>query len=412
MEVCLPHPMLKDSRSDKLHSSGPTECSAPTVRGARRATYAMFFADGIGFGIWAGHIPAFKQKFQLSDSSLSIVLLAVAAGSIISMPIAGQAVRHFGSRRCIAVSIACYGLCLVAIALAPSQILFVVAALLFGAAKGGVDVGINAQAVVVERCYGRTIMSSFQALWSVGGLAGGFLTSAALGLGSTAPINLTCIGLLILLLDLLYYCHLMRYDASSQEGEKRFRLPGKALLFVAILTFIALFSEGVLQDWAAVYMRQVVSVPIWIAAVAYAGYSTAMALGRFLGDRVVAVLGERFLMRLSGALIIVGLAAALLVPTPLFGIAGFAVAGLGNSNLVPILFSAAGRDPVLGPGPGIAAVTTVGFLGFLIGPAMIGLMSKFFGLSVALSLVALLGLITAVCGPAIIQSHALSRIKV
>ena len=205
MEACLPHPMLKDSRSDKLHSSGPAECSAPIVRGARRATYAMFFADGIGFGIWAGHIPAFKQKFQLSDSSLSIVLLAVAAGSIISMPIAGQAVRHFGSRRCIAVSIACYGLCLVAIALAPSEILFVVAALLFGAAKGGVDVGINAQAVVVERCYGRTIMSSFQALWSVGGLAGGFLTSAALGLGSTAPINLTCIGLLILLLDLLYY---------------------------------------------------------------------------------------------------------------------------------------------------------------------------------------------------------------
>ena len=382
------------------------------MRGARRATYAMFFADGIGFGIWAGHIPAFKQKFQLSDSSLSIVLLAVAAGSIISMPIAGQAVRHFGSRRCIAVSIACYGLCLVAIALAPSQVLFVVAALLFGAAKGGVDVGINAQAVVVERCYGRTIMSSFQALWSVGGLVGGFLTSAALGLGSTAPINLTCVGLLILLLDLLCYCHLMRYDASSQEGGTGFRLPGKALLFVAILTFIALFSEGVLQDWAAVYMRQAVIVPIWIAAVAYAGYSTAMALGRFLGDRVVAVLGERLVMRLSGALIIVGLAAALLVRTPLFGIAGFAVAGLGNSNLVPILFSAAGRDPVLGPGPGIAAVTTIGFLGFLIGPAVIGLMSKFFGLSVALSLVALLGLITAVCGPAIIQSHALSRIKV
>ena len=115
----------------------------------------------------------------------------------------------------------------------------------------------------------------------------------------------------------------------------------------------------------------------------------------------------RLVMRLSGALIIIGLAAALLVPSPLLAIAGFALAGLGNSNLVPILFSAAGRDPVLGPGPGIATVTTVGFCGFLIGPAVIGLMSKFFGLSVALSLVALLGLITAVCGPAIIQSHAL-----
>jgi MFS family permease len=158
-------------------------------------------------------------------------------------------------------------------------------------------------------------------------------------------------------------------------------------------------------------MRQVVSVPVWVAAVAYAGYSTAMAVGRFIGDRIVASLGERFVMRLSGALIIVGLATAILVPSPLFAIAGFSVAGLGNSNLVPILFTAAGRDPVLGPGPGIAAVTTVGFLGFLVGPAVIGLMSKFFGLPVALSLVALLGLITAVFGPRVIESHASSRTK-
>jgi MFS family permease len=372
----------------------------------------MFFADGIGFGIWAAHIPAFKQKFQLSDSSLSIVLLTVAVGSIFSMPLAGQAVRHFGSRRCIAVSVACLGLCLVSIALAPNLILFIFAALLFGAAKGGVDVGINAQAVVVEHCYGQPIMSSFQALWSVGGLAGGFLTSAFLGMGSTPTINLVCISSLILLLDLLCYSHLMQ-DAPSRKGEggKRFHLPGKALLYVAILTFIALFSEGVLQDWAAVYMRQVVAVPVSVAAIAYAGYSTAMALGRFVGDRVVAFSGERFVMRLSGALIIIGLVAALLVPSPVSAIAGFVVAGLGNSNLVPILFSAAGRDPVLGPGPGIAAVTTVGFLGFLIGPAVIGLMSTFFGLPVALSLVAVLGLITAVCGPAAIQSHALSRVK-
>ena len=400
--------MLKES---DIYSG---ENCATAVRAARRATYAMFFADGIGFGIWAGHIPALKQKFQLSDSSLSIVLLAVAAGSIVSMPMAGQAVRHFGSKRCIAVSVACYGLCLVGIAFAPTLILFVLAALLFGAAKGGVDVGINAQAVVVEQCYGRPIMSSFQALWSVGGLAGGFLTSAALGLGSTPPVNLACIGVLILLLDLLCYSPLMRDTSSSSQeldGGKRFRLPGKALLAVAILTFISLFCEGVLQDWAAVYMRQVVIVPIWVAAVAYAGYSTAMALGRFIGDRVVAFFGERFVMRLSGALIITGLATALLVPRPVFAIAGFAVAGFGNSNLVPILFTAAGRDPILGPGPGIAAVTTVGFLGFLVGPAVIGLMSTFFGLSVALSLLILLSLITAACGPAIIQSHALSRIR-
>ena len=384
-----------------------TERFAPAVRAARRATYAMFFADGLGFGIWAGHIPALKHKFQLSDSSLSIVLLAVAAGSIVSMPLTGQAVRHFGSRRCIVVSIACYGLCLVAIAVAPNLVPFVCAALLFGASKGGVDVSINAQAVVVERCYGRPIMSSFQALWSVGGLAGGFLTSAALALGSTPLANLAGVGSLLLLLDRCCYFRLMRDATSGEpEGRTRFRLPGKALLGVAMLTFIALFSEGVLQDWAAVYMRQVVLVPIWIAAIAYAGYSSAMALGRFAGDRALALIGERTLMRLSGALIIIGLAAALLLPRPFFAIAGFAVAGLGNSNLVPILFSAAGRNPVLGPGPGIATVTTVGFCGFLVGPAVIGLMSEFFGLSVALSVVVLLALVTAVYGPAIVRWHA------
>jgi MFS family permease len=379
---------------------------------ARHATYAMFLADGLGFGIWAGHIPVFKQRFELSDSALSVVLLAVAAGSIVSMPIAGQAVRHFGSRRCIAVSLGWYAACLAFLALAPSLFLFVVAALLFGGAKGSVDVGINAQAVVVERDYGRPIMASFQALWSVGGLAGGFLTGAVLALGSKPVVNLLGVATLILFLDLLFSSRLL-HDASPRQGEggTRFQLPGKALLYVAILTFIALFSEGALQDWAAVYMRQVVAVPVSIAAVGYASYSTAMAVGRFGGDRVVAFFGERFVVRISGTLIIVGLAAVLLLPTPFFAVAGLAVAGLGNANLVPILFSAAGRDSVLGPGPGIAFVTTLGFCGFLVGPAVIGLLSKLLGLPVALSLVALLGLITALLGPAVLQSYAQSQVK-
>jgi MFS family permease len=132
---------------------------------ARHATYAMFLAAGLGFGIWAGNIPVFKQRFELSDSALSIILLAVAVGSIVSMPIAGQAVRHFGSRRCVAISLGCYALCLAFLALAPNLFLFVASALLFGGAKASVEVGINAQAVVVERDYGRPIMASFQALW-------------------------------------------------------------------------------------------------------------------------------------------------------------------------------------------------------------------------------------------------------
>jgi MFS family permease len=359
----------------------------------------MFLADGLGFGIWAGHIPVFKLKFHLSDSSLSVALLAVALGAITSMPVAGQAVRHSGSRLVIGTSAACLGLCLAFIAVVPNFALFVILAFLFGAAKGALDIGINAQAVIVEKYYGRPIMSSFQALWSTGGLAGGLLTSAALALGSTVVINAFCTGAVILLFDMLSYRNLL-FDALPRNGaqQMRFRVPGKAFLGIAALTFMALLSEGVMQDWSAVYMRQVVIVSIPVAAIGYAGYSVAMALGRFLGDRIVVLFGERAVMRLSGGFITVGLIAVLVLPNPILAIAGFIVVGLGISNLVPILFGAAGRDPVLGPGPGIAAVTTVGYFGFLIGPPLIGFVSEFSSLSLALSLVAVFGLIMATWG--------------
>jgi MFS family permease len=325
-------------------------------------------------------------------------------GAIVSMTLAGQAVRRYGSRLVIGSSAACLGVSLAFIAVAPGFVLFVLAAFLFGAAKGALDVGINAQAVIVEKQYGRPIMSSFQALWSTGGL----LTGAALALGSAAAINALCTGALILLFDLLSYRDLL-FDALPQNSAQpmRFRVPDKTFLCIAALTFMALLSEGVMQDWTAVYMRQVVAVPIPVAAIGYAGYSVAMALGRFLGDRIVVLFGERVVMRLSGGFITVGLIAALLLPNPLLAIAGFIVVGLGISNLVPILFGAAGRDPVLGPGPGIAAVTTVGYFGFLIGPPLIGFVSEFSSLSMALSIVALFGLIMATWGHAAIKPYTL-----
>jgi MFS family permease len=390
--------MLKRAKHRELDS---LEGERPrlSVHAARYATYTMFLADGLGFGIWAGHIPVFKLKFHLSDSSLSVALLAVALGAITSMPVAGQAVRHSGSRLVIGTSAACLGLCLAFIAVVPNFALFVILAFLFGAAKGALDIGINAQAVIVEKYYGRPIMSSFQALWSTGGLAGGLLTSAALALGSTVVINAFCTGAVILLFDMLSYRNLL-FDALPRNGaqQMRFRVPGKAFLGIAALTFMALLSEGVMQDWSAVYMRQVVIVSIPVAAIGYAGYSVAMALGRFLGDRIVVLFGERAVMRLSGGFITVGLIAVLVLPNPILAIAGFIVVGLGISNLVPILFGAAGRDPVLGPGPGIAAVTTVGYFGFLIGPPLIGFVSEFSSLSLALSLVAVFGLIMATWG--------------
>jgi len=174
-----------------------------TIRFARVATYAIFFGDGLGFGVWAGHIAIFKQEFHLTDAQLSVALFAVALGSIFSMPIVGQSLTRFGSRPLTGLCASLYAIVIACLARAPTYPLFVLGTALFGACKGGLDVSVNAQAVGVESAYGRPIMSSFQAAWSVGGLAGAALAAAALHSGFVAEQNLAAAAALILAITFL-----------------------------------------------------------------------------------------------------------------------------------------------------------------------------------------------------------------
>jgi len=366
--------------------------NSPTIRFARAATYAIFFGDGLGFGVWAGHIPIFRQKFHLGDVQLSVALFAVALGAIVAMPIVGHRLRRFGSRALTGLCTSLYAIAIACLALAPSYPLFVLGTALFGACKGSLDVSINAQAVGVESAYGRPIMSSFQAAWSVGGLAGAALAGAALHSGFVAEENLAAAGAFILVIALFSVRYLIRERAAGQTSMLVW--PDKALLSVAAFTFLALFSEGTMADWSGVYLRTVIGAPLSTAALGYASYSLAMAGGRFLGDRLLSALGPILLLRFSGLSAAAGLALALLIRTPEVVIAGFILVGFGLSNLVPILFGSAGRHKA-GVGPGIAAVTTIGYFGFLVGPPLIGILASVLGLPAALSLVIVFGLITA-----------------
>jgi MFS family permease len=381
------------------HTQSPNFCipvqrrlSPTAIQSARAATYAIFFADGLGFGVWAGHIPIFKQKFHLGDAQLSVALFAVALGAIFAMPIVGQMLTRVGSRVLAGFCASLYAMVIACLALAPFYPLFVLAGALFGATKGSLDVSINAQAVGVESAYGRPIMSSFQAAWSVGGLAGAALAGAALHRGFVAEQNLAATGAFILAIALLSVRYLIREKFARQVASLVW--PDKALLGVAAITFLALFSEGTMADWSGVYLRTVIGVQASTAALGYAAYSLAMGGGRFLGDRLLSALGPILLLRLSGLLAAAGLALALLLRTPEVAIVGFILVGFGLSNLVPILFGSAGRHRT-GAGPGIAAVTTIGYFGFLVGPPLIGILASSFGLPAALSLVVVFGLIIA-----------------
>src|SRR6516162_3579345 len=331
------------------HTQSPNSCipvqrrfSPQAIQSARAATCAIFFADGLGFGVWAGHIPVFKQEFHLGDAQLSVALFAVALGAIFAMPIVGQMLMRLGSRALTGLCASLYAMMIAGLALVPSYPLFVLASALFGACKGSLDLSINAQAVGVESAYGRPIMSSFQAAWSVGGLAGAALAAAALRSGFVAEQNLAAAAALILAITFLSVRHLIPEKATGQA--KSFVWPDKALIRLAAFTFLALFSEGIMADWSGVYLRTVIGVQTSTAALGFAAYSFAMAAGRFLGDRLFSALGPMLLLRFSGLSAAAGLALALLIRTPEVVIAGFILVGFGLSNLVPILFGSAGRQ--------------------------------------------------------------------
>ncbi len=363
---------------------------------ARAATHLFFTVDGLGFGLWAAHLAAFRERFGVDDAGLSFALGALVVGSVVTMPLAGQAISRCGSRVVTRFAAAIYLGTLGVVAFAPRFPVFVLVAGLFGAAKGALDVAINAQAVTVENAWGCPINASFQACWSLGALLGALLTAAALHAGWPPHVTLPLGAGLMLASTIIGRRHLLP-DVGRPPGRRRFQ-PTAELLLLGALAFLALFGEGAIADWSTVYFRTSLGAAPGQAATGYAAFSLAMTCGRLLGDRVTRRFGPPHVLQVSGLLVAAGMVAGLVLHTPAAGIVGFTLTGFGLANGVPILFGAAGRNRQLGPGPGIATVTTLGYFGFLVGPAVIGFLSHAFGLRTALGAVAACGLVISLGG--------------
>jgi MFS family permease len=370
---------------------------------ARRATSTLFLVDGMTFGTWAALIPSFQQKFSLSEAQLSWVLLGLVVGALISMPLTGRVITGWGSRAIAFPAALAFCSALTLLALAPNYMVLIAAALLFGALKGAVDVSINAQAITVENAIGKPIMSSFQAFWSFGGLAAAFFLSLAMSRGFSSGSLMLTMAAVFLVLTLSTSGKLLP-DRSPSRGESPgFSLPDSKLLRLGGLAFLALFSEGVLLDWSAVYARSVADMSLATAPMAFAAFALSMAAGRFVGDHWIGRFGPIAMLRFSGLLMALGVGIAVLVPAWPAVLVGFTTTGLGIANLVPILFGAAGRAHHDGAGPGLATVTTIGYFGFLSGPPVIGALAAFAGLPLAFVMVIVFGTIIATLGVTVIR---------
>lgn len=357
------------------------------VAAASHALRAQFFVLGVTFATWGVHVPTVKAHYSLGEQALALAMLAGGVGALLALAQAGRVVGRFGPRT-VAAAMGVLSCASVASLVAfPHYAALLVVMLAFGITSSLLDVAINVEASELERLAGRPLMSGFHGMFSLGGMAGATLGSAVPALGLTPQGHLFIATGLGAAVVLLASRAMLPVAPGAADAQHPLSIPRGPLLLLGVLASMGLIAEGAMYDWSVLFMKQERASSASTAALAYASFSGAMAAGRFGGDWVRARVSPTRLMRASGVLAAAGMTLALALPSPAFALIGFAGVGLGLSNVVPVLFSAASRAPGVSPAHGIAAVSGVGYLGMMAGPPLIGLIAEHTSLATGLVVV-------------------------
>lgn len=367
------------------------------ARAARRALAAMFSANGFLIGAWAPQIPLLLPKHGIGEGALGLLILLLGLGAIVAMLFSGPVIARQGSLRLLGLSSLALIPALPLVALAPSPLPLALAMAFFGLTMGAMDVAMNANAVAVERYLGRATMSALHGFWSLGAFAGsgaGAWLIVQTSAGMQALAAAACAGTTILV-ALAFTRGEPPAPQPARTAPARL-LPREAGIWIlGAMALMAFVPEGAVLDWAALYLGTELGADPFAAGLGYAFFAAAMALMRFLGDRLRNRFGAVRTLRASALIAALGLAIAAFAPWLPLAVAGFALAGLGGANLVPVIFSAAGNFPGQSPGAALSAVTMVGYAGILVAPAGIGFAAEHIGLRVTYAALAALVLVIA-----------------
>ena len=360
------------------------------------ATRAFFFIGGFGSASWAPLVPVLRERLAIGDDVLGLLLLCIGIGSLATMPLSGALSARLGCRRVLVAAGVLYAGVLLSVCLVNDFWIAVPIILVFGARMGCIDVVINVAAVIVEKEIGRRIMSGMHAFWSLGGFVGAGLYGVWVGiLGLTAFQSTAIASALILVLTAFFGRHLIPYGGG---GGSLIAIPRGIVVFVGITAFIAFLSEGAVMDWGGVYLTVVRGMDLSLAGVGFSVFSAAMLLMRFLGDRVVQCIGQCSIAVGGALLTFVGILLVMFAPVGSLLYLGFFAIGIGSANIVPVFFSLMGRQTVMPIGTAVSAVSTMGYLGILAGPAAIGFVSSATNLMTAFGMLAALSLVQAFVG--------------
>lgn len=362
---------------------------------AKTATKTMFLVCGLGIASWAPMVPNAKQRLNLDDANLGLLLLMLGFGAITMMPVSGYLGHKYGNRIVILCATLIMAVALPLLLIISSALFMGIALFVFGAAVGTVDVAMNSHGVQVQNLFGKPIMSSFHGLFSVGGLFGSLGLGFLMKLG-LAPIT-AAISISVLLILIVTSQYRFLFDAeteksairsfSSEKEEtaiKTFSWLKKSVIFLGIMCFVVFLSEGAMLDWSALFLHENRGINAEFAGIGYATFSIAMALMRLVGDGIVSRFSGQKVVVMGSIIAASGLFLAVLTPYTIAALFGFMLLGLGAANIVPVFLSEGGRLKNISAAVSIPAITTMGYAGQLAGPALLGLIAQMFSLPIAL----------------------------
>jgi hypothetical protein len=370
-------------------------------RRARAGVCLTFGVCGAAFATWAARVPAVQHRLGLTPGQLAIALFGLAAGAVLALAGSGPLLTRVGSRAGAAAGAAvlCGGLALVPAARGLPSL--VAALLVLGAGNSLLDVSMNAHAARVERAYGRPVFAGFHACWNIGGLAGSGIAAAAAARQVPVAVEFPVSAAVLLVLGLAAIRGGFLGGADEGQGGPGFAWPGRILLALGVIAFCGFIAEGTVNDWSAVYLSSAAAAAPAVASLGYFAFSVTMIGARLVADRLTARIGAVALTRLATVIAVAGFALVIAAPGPAAGVAGFAVTGLGVAVIVPLAWSAAARRQPGAPGRAIAGVATLGYLGFLLGPVLVGGLAGLAGLRLALIAAAAVTAAVYVLAPAL-----------
>ena len=365
---------------------------------SRVAVGTAFFLNGLCFSSWASRIPTIQQKLGLSESLLGSLLFALPLGSILSSFFSATIATRFGTKRVLTAAILSNGLVYVSLGLASTPLVLASTLFVIGCLGNITSVALNTQAVGLEKIMNRPIMASLHGLWSAASFVGAAIGGMMLALAVAPVWHFTLVYLLLLLGVSANARWFLLSPMPTQTRPKLLVRPPPGLLGLGLIAFCSMICEGAMFDWSGVYFQRVLQAGPWGVGLGYGAFMGAMATSRFLADPVIGKLGPRKVLTVCGLLVSSGLLVAIAYPSIITGVAGFILVGIGTSAVVPLVYSQAGKISATSPSAAIAAASMIGFLGFLIGPPLIGWIAGMSSLRWSFLVIAIMGLGITIMG--------------